>query len=128
MPSLRTACEDEMDAPVRSSEATSDRSNSSSLSPNTRRKARSWLVARISCAQSRYSWTPSAMASRRSSFAATLRRTALLATAKMANATGTGQNAAMPSRQSKATMPTAITSVDMPVPNSCGITCMNMRS
>ena len=128
MPSFRNAWDEEMVAPVASSEATMRRSISSSLPPRPPRNASDWLVARISCAQSRNSCTPSAITRRWRSLASTLRRTSPIRSPMNANATGTGQNAASPSRQSNASTHTTATAVDIPVPNSCGTTCMNKRS
>ena len=128
MPSLRNACPDEIVTPVASSEATCARSNAPSLPRSSPRNAPARFVARISRAQSRYSCTPSIISRRRASFAAILRLENPLVAAMIAAATGSGQNAASPSRQSKAITPTMTMTLDMPVPNSCGTTCMNNRS
>ena len=62
MPSLRNACAEVTNTPVVSSDATCLRSNASSLAASASRCAAERFVARISCAHSRNSCTPSAEA------------------------------------------------------------------
>ena len=100
MPSLRNACAEVTNTPVVSSDVTCLRSNASSLTASASRCAAERFVARISCAHSRNSCTPSATSRRASSIACALRCWRFPVSAITSSATGTTQNAASARRQS----------------------------